>query len=265
VSRRAAETEEQRVTWRSSATSAGASADPVAKTPQPERPAGEPRERARTFEAADVDDPAIARWWTWNYVRRDLTAFEARVLGDLAAMLDELAPPQVDPALCAIAADPDGALLVLVPHRSLGGLTLVLTVTERFVTISWTALTDLRRHDDLDLSREVYLHTRDTTEEALRHEAVIGVRDQLTRPIVLRVRSTSRQVPLSASCFLRGPDGHLRRIARLPPRAPWTRRFWRWGTTSDRDIRFTDRMPPPYSVPSRAAAWFRLYARRRRG
>jgi hypothetical protein len=223
-------------------------------------PAGAP---AANAGAAEADDPAIARWWTRNYLRRDLRPFEARVLRDLALMLDDLSPAQVDPALCAVAADATSSLIVVMPHRSLGGLTLVLTVTDRFVSLSWTALSDLARHDDLDLSREVYLYTGDGTEESVRHEAVLGLRDQLRRPIVLRVRTSSRQVPLSAACYLRGPDGRLRRLARLPPRVPWPQRLLRRRRTSEHEIHFTDRQPPPYTVPSRAGAWFRAYAKRR--
>jgi hypothetical protein len=40
-----------------------------------------------------------------------------------------------------------------VPHRHLGGLTLVVTMAERFVAVSWTSISDLEVHDDLDLTR----------------------------------------------------------------------------------------------------------------
>jgi hypothetical protein len=71
-------------------------------------------------------------------------------------------------------------------------------------------------------------------------------------------------VPLSASGWLRSADGELRRIARLPPRAPWLTRVCQIGVRSEMEIRFTDRQPPPYAVPSFAGAWFRAHARVRR-
>jgi hypothetical protein len=132
--------------------------------------------------------------------------------------------------------------------------------------VSWTSISDLEVHDDLDLTREVYLYTRDDegSDGAMRRAAVRAVREQLGRPILLRLRSTRRGVPLSASCWLRNADGELRRIARLPPRASLLDRLRRIGVRSEIEIRFTDRQPPPYAVPSFAGAWFRAHARLRR-
>lgn len=206
-------------------------------------------------------DAAADRWWTRRHGARDVTDREQRWLADLALMLDDLRPPQVDPALCAVVAA--ASLIVLVPHRSLGGLTLVATVTSRFIAISWASISDFEAHDDLDLAREVYLFTPDEDDEALRHRAVIGVRDQLCRPVILRMRATRLGVPLSASCYLGGAGGQLRRIATLPPRAARWRCWWPFAVRVDREIRFTDRTPPPYAVPSFAGAWFRADAPRR--
>lgn len=210
-------------------------------------------------DAAGVDarDAAIARWWTRNHVGRGLSDSEWRFLGEAALMLDDLQPRQVDPALCAVTNGGRSTLIALIPHRSLGGLTLAVTVTDRFATVSWTSIHDLASHDDLDLTREVYLFNREGHDEGMWHAAVAGVRDQLTRRFILRVRLTADGIPLSASCHLAGADGRLRRIARLPPRVPLSRRFWRWGRTSDRELSFADIAPPPYAVPSGAAAWFR--------
>jgi hypothetical protein len=203
------------------------------------------------------DDEALARWWTRDHVGRALSALERRFLGRAARMLDELAPRQVDPALCAIVAAGTATLIALIPHRSLGSLTLAVTVTDRFITVSWASIYDLGAHDDLDLSREVYLFHRDKDEDAMCEAAVAGLRAQLTRRFTLRVRSTGRDVPMAASCYLQGADGRLRRVARLPSRMPWTKRLWRWGRTTTRDVSFADVSPPPYAVPSRAAVWFR--------
>lgn len=172
-------------------------------------------------------------------------------------MLDDLKPRQVDPALCAVTSGGRSTLIVLIPHRSLGGLTLAVTVTERFATVSWASIHDLASHDDLDLTREVYLFNRDDDEESMWLAAVAGLREQLSRRFILRVRSTASGIPLSASCHFAGADGRLRRIGRLPARMPLVKRFWRWGRTSDRELSFVDVSPPPYTVPSGAAAWFR--------
>ena len=172
-------------------------------------------------------------------------------------MLDDLQPRQVDPALCAVTAGGRSTLILLIPHRSLGGLTLAVTVTERFATVSWASIHDLASHDDLDLTREVYLFNRDDDEEMMWGPAVAGLREQLSRRFILRVRSTAGGIPLSASCYLAGADGRMRRIGRLPARMPLVKRFWRWGRTSDRELSFVDVSPPPYAVPSGAAAWFR--------
>jgi hypothetical protein len=209
--------------------------------------------------APDVEsnDAALARWWTRNHVGRSLSSAEWRFLADAARMLDDLQPRQVDPALCAVTAGGRSTLIALIPHRSLGGLTLAVTLTEQFATVSWTAIHDLASHDDLDLTREVYLFARQGNDDGMWGAAVAGLRDQLTRRFILRVRSTGGGIPLSASCHLAGPDGELRRIARLPARMPLVKRFWRWGRTSDRELSFVDATPPPYAVPSGAAAWFR--------
>lgn len=202
-------------------------------------------------------DEAIARWWTRNRVGRALTDVEWRFLGDAALMLDDLAPRQVDPALCAVTSGGSSTLIALIPHRSLGGLTLAVTVTDRFATVSWTSIHDLSSHDDLDLTREVYLFMRDGEGEGMWQAAAAGLREQLSRRFVLRVRSTRDGIPMSASCHLVGAEGRRRPIARLPPRMPLLKRFWRWGRTSDRELSFIDISPPPYAVPSGAAAWFR--------
>jgi hypothetical protein len=212
---------------------------------------------ARIGDFVETRDEAIARWWTRNHVGRGLTDVEWQFLGDAALMLDDLGPRQVDPALCAVTSGGRSTLIVLIPHRSLGGLTLAVTVTAQFATISWTSIHDLASHDDLDLTREVYLFNRDGGDEGAWRSAIAGLREQLSRRFVLRIRSTSSGVPLSASCHLAGPDGRLRPIARLPSRMPWMKRFWRWGTTSDRELSFVDVSSPPYAVPSGAAAWFR--------
>jgi hypothetical protein len=229
-------------------------------TPEPETP--EPQNDG-TPEPREI---AFDHWWTRNHVGRELSGSERELLRALSSMLDGLAPPQVDPALCAITARGASALIVLIPHRHLGGLTLVATMAERFVAVSWTSISDLDAHDDLDLTREVYLYTRDEegSDGAMRRAAVRGVREQLGRPIVLRLRSTRRGVPLSASCWLRNAEGELRRIARLPPRASLFDRLRQIGVRSEIEIRFTDRQPPPYAVPSFAGAWFRAHARVRR-
>jgi hypothetical protein len=172
-------------------------------------------------------------------------------------MLEDLQPRQVDPALCAVTAGGQSTLIVLLPHRSLGGLTLAITVTDRFATVSWTSIHDLASHDDLDLTREVYLFNREGQGDGMWRAAVTGLREQLMRRFILRVRATSDGIPLSASCHLAGADARLRRIARLPPRMPFVRRFWRWSRVSDREVSFVDVAPPPYAVPSGAAAWFR--------
>ncbi|HWB29208.1 MAG TPA: hypothetical protein VG736_01805 [Vicinamibacterales bacterium] len=217
-------------------------------------------------ENPEPSDLSLQHWWTRNHAGRALAASELAFLGALSSMLDTLAPPQVDPALCAITVRGASALIALIPHRHLGGLTLVATMAERFVAVSWTSISDLDVHDDLDLTREVYLYTRDEegSDAAMRRAAVRGVREQLGRPIVLRLRSTRRGVPLSASCWLRSADGELRRIARLPPRASLFDRLRQRGVRSEIEIRFTDRQPPPYAVPSFAGAWFRAHARVRR-
>lgn len=202
-------------------------------------------------------DEAIARWWTRNHVGRGLTDTEWQFLGDAALMLEDLQPRQVDPALCAVTGEGSSVLIVLIPHQSLGGLTLAVTVTERFATVSWASIHDLATHDDLDLTREVYLFNRDGVDQDAWRSAIAGLREQLSRRFILRVKSTSGGIPLSAGCYLPGADGSLRRIARLPPRMRWIKRFWRWGRTSDHELSFLDVSPPPYAVPSGAAAWFR--------
>ena len=207
---------------------------------------------------------AIARWWTRQHVDRDFSDLEWAFLGDAALMLDDLAPRQVDPALCAVASAGRDGLLVLIPHRSLAGLCLVTTVTPQFVTVSWASVTDLAAHDDLDLSREVYLYGRDDSDDGMLQAAVAGLREQLGRSFVLRMRSTREGVPVSAACYLAGADGTLRRIAKLPPRGRPFERYWPWSVRSDRPISFVDVTPPPYAVPSRAAAWFRADHRLRK-
>lgn len=106
-------------------------------------------------------------------------ALALRVIGDL---LDEVQPENVDHGAVSFTQEKDEVGIVLIPHRDLAGLSLVLWVDPNHADVSWAAVSDLHRHDEIDLRKSVFRIERSDPgwETALRSQIVGEFRRNIT-------------------------------------------------------------------------------------
>lgn len=199
------------------------------------------------------------RWLRRDYTGYTRTPLEAAWLGELRRVLKEVQPPQVAPAETALTSEGPGLLIALIPHRSLGGLTIVVTLRdapivrpgERGVLIGWAQVGDLAYHDELDDAVSVAEIALSDPPDASFEEASEALRRELSRPLVLRIWSSG-----PAECYLwdGGPV-----VARLGSWPRWPRRKPALGRDeyADAEVSFTDPHPPPIVEASGAMQWFR--------
>jgi hypothetical protein len=86
------------------------------------------------------------------YVPNGNAALTIRIVG---SVLDRVGPQNVDRDSVTVTEEGESVGIVLVPHRDLGGLALVVSLNPRYANLSWAAVFDLYRHDDLDVGKWV--------------------------------------------------------------------------------------------------------------
>jgi len=64
-------------------------------------------------------------WFARDHTGRYLLRHEQQFVAELAKLLEELALPQVDESETALTAEGSDCLIVLIPHRALGGISIV--------------------------------------------------------------------------------------------------------------------------------------------
>lgn len=203
------------------------------------------------------DSLGVPGWLLRDYTARSLAPLESLWVTKLRASLQELRPDQIDPDETAVTAEGEGCLICLLPHRSLGGLSIVVTLVEQKLWfrraptklfVSWAQIGDLTYHDDLDLAVGTTVVALAEPLESSLEEALAAVREELGRPVVVRVWGGAGE------CFLR-LDGRLQRVASLGSCVQRALGRLR-GRPADFEIRFTDAVAPPITQPSNALAWF---------
>ena len=73
------------------------------------------------------------------------------VVDAVRELLEEFRPLNVDLDAVTVTGEGAAVVIILVPHRDLGGVVLVVWVVERSILLSWARVSDLSTHDDLDL------------------------------------------------------------------------------------------------------------------
>ena len=68
-------------------------------------------------------------------------------------VLDAERPANIDPASVTVTGEGPEVGIILLPHKDLGGYSLVVWFDTRQLSLLWAGVTDLERHDDLDLGR----------------------------------------------------------------------------------------------------------------
>lgn len=187
-------------------------------------------------------------WLARDKTGRELSDLESRFVAELRQFLELISPAQVEPDQTALTAEATRALICLIPHRGLGGLTLVATVAGQELFLSWGQIFRLDYHDDLDLAKDVGVIDLSDRIEASLKNAMKAIRAELERPIVLRITNGTGE------CLLR-QDGEFLRVAKL---GSWRERIkarFR-GESVDYEVHFMDAEPPPIFEPSNAMKWF---------
>ena len=202
----------------------------------------------------------MSLWFSSDFTGRELRGDERQFLNLLESMLMEVAPAQVDPTETRLTAEGIDCLIVLIPHRSLAGLSIVVWFEPRQISISWALVGSLACcHDDLDLGAWVARFQAGGSSERWYQTAVDAVRAELSRSIEV---SVSRRLPASGDRlveFRLQIDGRRKTLGAVGRREP--RRFFLLRrtpkTTADiYTVRFTDNEPPPVSYGSNVENWF---------
>ena len=103
-------------------------------------------------------------------------------------VMDAEQPQNIDPASVTVTGQGPEVGILLLPHQDLGGYSLVLLFDARNLLLFWAGVTDLERHDDLDLGP---LAVRLEGANWGGDEAVkAAVRVELRRPIHATLRRT---------------------------------------------------------------------------
>ena len=76
-----------------------------------------------------------------------------RAMDLVREVMDAEQPQNIDPASVTVTGEGPEVGIILLPHQDLGGYSLVLWFDARQLSLLWAGVTDLERHDDLDLGR----------------------------------------------------------------------------------------------------------------
>ena len=187
-------------------------------------------------------------WFSRDHTGRGLFRHEQRFVGELGTLLAELAAPQVDENETALTAEGANCLIVLIPHRALGGISIVVWLFDDRAEVTWAHVAGLDCcHDSLDRGVSVAGFRFDCHQPDLR-PVLDCIRSQFSAPLTLRLFDTNQ-----AAVLVRDDRGSLRdegEFGATPGQLPWFRRRVLVGETT---VRLTDATPPE---PSHVDRWF---------
>lgn len=113
-------------------------------------------------------------------------------------VLDTEQPQNIDTASVTVTGEGPEVGIILLPHQDLGGYSLVLWFDAGQLSFSWAGVTDLERHDDLDLGRlAIRLKGAGRGSDEAAKTAVTG---ELHRPIHATLRRTRIRRRWQLSC-----------------------------------------------------------------
>lgn len=160
-----------------------------------------------------------------------------------------MAPPQVDEDETALTAEGEACLIVLIPHRALGGVSIVVWLFEDRAEVTWAQVAGLGCcHDALDLGISV-AGFRVDVENPDFGPVLECIRKQINEPLTLLCFGNDR-----ATVLVRDRAGTLCRLGEVGNSASDELR--RLDPTRETVIRLTDREPPPVMRPSGVDEWF---------
>ena len=190
-------------------------------------------------------------WFARVHSGRGLSEKEREFMAALVDLVTRLAAPQVDENETALTAERSHCLIVLMPHRVLGGISIVVWLFAERVEVTWAQVADLdRTHDSLDLGVCVgqFRFDPDTPDFG---PALDCIRRQFAAPLTMQVFDGARAV-----VSVRDNRGVLRRVGQIGARLGWADLFRRGRLTQETTIRLVDSVAPPVTEPSGVHEWF---------
>jgi hypothetical protein len=153
-------------------------------------------------------------------------------------VLEQEQPENVDPAGTTLTGEGPEVEIVIVPHRDLGGISLVAWTDQHGARLMWANVGDLSWHDDLDLGVVV---TRIPYEGDWRGRLGEALAAELHRPIRLRTRRGLFGAP-RVECWIE-TGGKNKRIGVLRPSRN------RVGAETEMTTWLAGGPRPPFSLP----------------
>ncbi len=137
---------------------------------------------------------------------------EPVVIETVGRVLEELRPENVDNSAVTVTGEGHEVEMVIVPHRDLGGVSLVLWTDKNGTQLLWAGIGDLSTHDDIDVGAVVTRIPHEGAWVATLRDAIAA---ELGRPIRLNYRRVllgGRRIDCSVTAA-----GKERRLAVLRP------------------------------------------------
>jgi hypothetical protein len=126
-------------------------------------------------------------WFERNPIGRPLFPHERQFVAELKQLLSEIAAPQVDESETALTGEGTHCLIVLIPHRALGGISIVVWLFKDRAEVTWAQVADLDCcHDSLDLGISVS-HFRLHGNQPDFGAVLECIRRQFSEPLTFRV------------------------------------------------------------------------------
>jgi hypothetical protein len=190
-------------------------------------------------------------WFARDHTGRELSALERDFVNALRALLTEMHPPQLDESETALTAEGRACVIVLLPHRALGGIAVVVWLFGDRAEVTWAQVADLGRyHDALDAGVSVAQFNLDAKQPNFG-PLLQSIREQFTTPLTLRLYGADR-----ATVHVRDHRGVLRRVGEIGASPGWFQRLWPGDPTRETTVRFSDEALPPLAAPSGVDTWF---------
>lgn len=190
-------------------------------------------------------------WFARDYTGRALSENERQFMVALADLLTRLAVPQLDENETALTAESEHCLIILLPHRALGGISIVVWLSADRAEVTWAQVADLdRSHDSLDLGVCVGQFRFDPDKPDFG-PVVDCIRRQLAAPLSVQVFDSGRAV-----VSVTDTRGVLRPVGEIGAGLGWAGLFRRGKLTHQTTIRLVDPVPPPVTEPSGVDGWF---------
>jgi hypothetical protein len=194
----------------------------------------------------------IMAWFTRDHTGRVLAGYERQFLAALVDLLDELGAPQIDESETALTGEGSHVLIVLIPHRALGGVSIVVWLDANGAQVTWAQVSCLETHDSLDLGILVgRFRFRSFRSKVVDFSPALDcIRSQITGPVTLRCFGDER-----ASILIRDDKGKLREVGEISKRVQ-PDVIGPVAPVREAIIYLTDSEPPPVTAPSGVDEWF---------